>query len=195
MIVRMCRVNCTVEAPEPKHSNTFLRTTMEQEKSEHWTGFHWGMLLLRIGLAAIFIYFHGWGKIVGGQETWVSYGERFGALLGLEGAGYTYYPVFWGFMAAFSEVIGMTLIALGLLFRPMAILMFITMVVAMASHIDAGEMGAATHPMKLSVVFFCLIITGPGKYALDYFLRDWFSAFLPWGETGETPESDHVLKE
>jgi putative oxidoreductase len=126
-----------------------------------------GILLLRLGIGFMLII-HGYDKLFGGPAKWESLGENMGNV-GIEFA-----PVFWGFMAAFSEAVGGLLVMLGLLFRPACLLLFITMIVAAARHIaDAADLTAkeklmeASHPIELAVVFLSLIFIGPGKYSLD----------------------------
>ena len=75
-----------------------------------------GLLLLRVGIG-VSIFFHGLPKITGGPETWTAIGGTMSNL------GINFAPTFWGFMAAFAETIGGILFALGLFFRPAALLL------------------------------------------------------------------------
>jgi len=61
----------------------------------------YGLLILRIGIGGMFI-FHGAPKMFGWPERW----ERIGA--SMASVGIKFVPVFWGFMASFSEFIGGT---------------------------------------------------------------------------------------
>ena len=121
-----------------------------------------GLLILRLGIGASMMLFHGWGKITGGPERWSGLGKHMGQL-GIEFA-----PAFWGFAAAFSEFFGSILIVLGLFFRPAAGLLAFTMLVAMLRHLNlpAGESGAgwkgASHALEFFVVYVALIYTGGG---------------------------------
>jgi putative oxidoreductase len=119
-----------------------------------------GLLVIRIGFGAGFLFYHGWGKLTSGPERWAQVGgamEHFGI-----GFGHT----FFGFLAAFSESFGGLLIALGLFFRPVCALLFVTMFVAMVSHYASGR-GSPAHAAKNMFVFLGLIFVGPGKYSLD----------------------------
>src|SRR5690349_759014 len=87
-----------------------------------------GLLLLRIGIGIMFMV-HGCPKIMGGAEKWEGLGNSMGSL------GIHFWPVFWGFMAAFAEFGGGILLALGLFFRPAAFLLFVTMFVAVIKHL------------------------------------------------------------
>jgi len=119
-----------------------------------------GLLILRLGIGAMFIY-HGTPKILGGPQMWVKVG---GAMAGL---GITFAPSFWGFMAAFSEFGGGILLILGLAFRPACALLSITM--AVAAHMLLTKVGllAASQAIEDGVLFLSLILIGPGKYSFD----------------------------
>ncbi|MGV8963112.1 MAG: DoxX family protein [Candidatus Saccharimonadaceae bacterium] len=125
-----------------------------------------GILVLRIGFGIIFII-HGLPKLLGGVEAWTQLGSTMSMV------GITFTPAFWGFMAAASEAIGGLFILLGLLQRPVAILLVMTMLIALTMHISGGDpFGVYSNALKALVVFIALAITGPGKYSLDYlFLR------------------------
>lgn len=121
-----------------------------------------GLLVLRIGIGIIFI-FHGFPKLMGGVETWTQLGSTM-SLVGISFA-----PAFWGFMAAAAEAIGGLFIILGMLHRPVALLLVGTMVVAVLMHVTAGDpFGVYSNALKGLVVFIALTFTGPGKYSLDY---------------------------
>lgn len=119
------------------------------------------LLVLRVGLGFMMVL-HGYPKLFAGPEKW---GKLGGAMANM---GITYAPEFWGFMAAFSESIGGALLILGLLFRPAAILLFFTMLVAAMKHLYAGEtVMDSSHAIELGIVFFAMIILGPGRYSMD----------------------------
>ncbi len=123
-----------------------------------------GLLILRLGVGISYMYFHGWGKISGGPETWVRYGGN------MEHFGIAFLPTFWGFMAAFSEFVGGFLIAIGFLFRPAAVLILLTMIVATTMHVVTGQGGPA-HSLKMAFVFAGLIFIGPGRYSIDAWIH------------------------
>jgi putative oxidoreductase len=123
-----------------------------------------GLLILRLGVGISYMYFHGWGKISGGPETWANYGGS------MEHFGITFWPTFWGFMAAFSEFFGGLLVAIGLFFRPAVTLIFVTMVVATTGHIVTG-IGGPAHSLKMAFVFAGLVFIGPGKYSVDAWIH------------------------
>ena len=124
----------------------------------------WGLLVLRIGIGIIFM-FHGFPKLMGGVETW----SQLGSTMSLVGISFA--PVFWGFIAAAAEAIGGVFIILGLLQRPVALMLVGTMIVAVLMHVTAGDpFGIYSNALKALVVFIALTLTGPGKYSIDYML-------------------------
>jgi len=128
-----------------------------------------GLLALRVGLGAAFIV-HGWPKLVGGPEVWTKYGGHFAKAIGMGS-----WPESLGFMASImgllsgvTEVGGGLLLILGLMMRPAAFLLFVTMIVAMLFHISIGDgFGGYSHAMESAIIFFGLIFVGPGKHSLD----------------------------
>ncbi len=123
-----------------------------------------GLLVVRLGFGLGFLYFHGWTKLVGGPERWSQVG---GAMsnLGID-VGHT----FFGFLASFSESIGGILFAAGFLFRPAAILIGCTMIIASIQHIVTGN-GTPAHAVKNTFVALGFVLVGPGKYSVD----DWLA--------------------
>ncbi len=127
----------------------------------HYRYRDFGLLLLRVGIGAMFIL-HGLPKLMGGPEKWVQLGQA------MELVGISQLPVFWGFMAGFAEVGGGILLALGLLFRPACFLLLITMIVATIRHAVGGDgFGGYSHAAEAAILFFSLLFIGPGKYSLD----------------------------
>lgn len=125
-----------------------------------------GLLVLRIGVGLIFII-HGVPKLMGGVEGWTQLGSTMSIV------GISFAPAFWGFMAAATEVVGGLFIILGLLHRPVAVMLVFTMIVAVLMHVTAGDpFTVYSNALKALVVFVALAITGPGVYSVDYrFLR------------------------
>ena len=119
-----------------------------------------GLLIFRLGFGLCFLFFHGWGKLTGGPETWAGVG---GAMSNLGiGFGHT----FFGFLAAFVESIGGLMIAAGLFYRPIMAMLGFTMFMASLNHIVSGQ-GSPAHSLKNMFVCFGLLPLGPGKYSLD----------------------------
>lgn len=122
---------------------------------------HIGLLVLRIGIGISF-FFHGLPKLTGGVETWTGVGSTMGIL------GINFAPAFWGFMAAVAETVGGVLFALGLFFRPAALLLVFTMIMAMVMHLSMGDpFMKYSHAMEALILFVAMTIAGPGRYSLD----------------------------
>lgn len=121
-----------------------------------------GLLLLRLGLGTMMIV-HGFPKIAGGQEMWAQIGGSM-KLIHID-----FLPVVWGFLAAATETFGGFLLILGLLFRPVNILLVFTMIIASLVHLSDPKqgLGEASHAIELAIVFFSLLFIGPGKYSID----------------------------
>ena len=120
-----------------------------------------GLLLMRIGLGIMFMY-HGYPKLLGGPDMWTSVGGA------MKHVGIGFYPVGWGLLAAVTETFGGFLILLGLAFRPAALLLTITMIIAATMHLKTGDgLNGASHAIEAAVVFFALFFIGPGKYSVD----------------------------
>lgn len=120
-----------------------------------------GLLLLRLGIGAMFLY-HGWPKLTGGPEKW----EKIG--MAMRYAGVYAAPTYWGLAAAVSEFAGGICLILGLFFRPACLLLTATMAVAANMHLGKGEgVLAASHAIELGILFFSLLIIGPGRYSVD----------------------------
>ena len=98
----------------------------------------------------------------GGPAKWKMIGSA------MKYVGIDTFPVFWGFMASFSELFGGILLLLGLFFRPACTLLVCTMIVAATMHISRGDgFVRASHAIEAGILFFSLIFIGPGKYSVD----------------------------
>ncbi|MCP4481540.1 MAG: DoxX family protein [bacterium] len=122
---------------------------------------HLGLLILRLGLGGTFIL-HGWPKLMGGIQTWKWLGSSMTTF------GITFYPEFWGFLAACTEFFGAILILLGLFTKQAAFFLFIVMFVAVSMHISKNDnFNQSSHAIELGIVFLSLLFTGAGKYSID----------------------------
>jgi len=119
-----------------------------------------GVLILRvfIGLAMLT---HGWGKMFGGLD---------GFAQGLAGMGIPL-PAVSAFLAAFAESFGAILLAIGLLTRPAAFLIAVTM--AVAALVAHGGEGFAAQEMAWLYFFPALLffLKGGGKWSIDALIR------------------------
>jgi putative oxidoreductase len=98
----------------------------------------------------------------GGPELWTQLGSVMNEFK------VTQYHMVWGFLAAFAEFGGGILLVLGFLARPAALMMFLTMVVALVKHITGGDnFQTYSHALEMAVVFFGLMFVGPGRFSID----------------------------
>lgn len=130
------------------------------------------LLVIRLGVGVSVLAFHGYGKITGGPERWAATGGDMSNL------GITFAPAFWGFMAAFAEFFCSILLMLGVFFRPAALLLAFTMLVAVLHHLNLPADNArsgwsgASHALELLAVYVGLFLAGPGRYAFKLIPRD-----------------------
>ena len=118
-----------------------------------------GLLIIRLGFGLMMAFGHGLGKIPPSQ------GFIDGAVAGMGLPA----PELFAWLAALSEFLGGLLIALGLLTRPAAAFLSVTMAVAFfvthggaLSGDNSGEMA-----FLYLVVGVALAVAGAGRYALD----------------------------
>ena len=121
----------------------------------------YSLLILRVIASVMMIINHGWNKILAGQEKWNRLGTALTDFIGIE-----FMSVFFGFMAAFSESIGMVMVIFGIFTRPAAFLLLFTMFVASMNHLVDGEFPELA--IMYLIVMLVLLISGPGKFSLDY---------------------------
>ena len=88
------------------------------------------------------------------------------------------FPIFFSYLAAFTELIGAPLIAIGFLTRPAAVGLFSTMCVAMYHHILTA--GFNIPYLELSAVyaacFLFFAINGAGLFSTDALVANWLDA-------------------
>ena len=123
--------------------------------------------ILRITVGLCIAFGHGLGKIAGGSEKWMVSGS-----LGLKSIGVESFHTFFGFMASFSELAGGFLLAIGLLVKPSAILLAITMAFAVLFHIQSGNPGVEFAAIY-GIIFLYFGLTGPGRFSIDSKLFGW----------------------
>ena len=121
------------------------------------------LLILRSITGLLMFFGHGLSKITAGSERWEKLGHAFTDLIGLDA-----FHMFFGFLASFSESIGALLVALGLCTRFSSFFLFFTMGIASLKHLIEGDFSE----LALIYALICLVImiSGEGKYSLDYYL-------------------------
>lgn len=126
------------------------------------TSINFALLIIRVGIGVIMMV-HGYPKIIGGTEKWEGLGSA------MENVGVEFFPVFWGFMAAFAEFFGGLMLVLGFLHIAAAFLLAFTMLIAFLMHFFNGDsFGSYSQSLKLLVIFVGLMFSGPGKFSIDY---------------------------
>jgi putative oxidoreductase len=121
--------------------------------------------VLRLCTGIAMLYYHGWSKILSDSLRWERLGSSLSQWIGLDAL-----AVPLGFMAAFSESIGSLLIALGLLTRPAAFLLGITMLVASSKKLSEAGIDDSELPLLFLMLSVVVLLKGPGKYSLDRIL-------------------------
>lgn len=120
-----------------------------------------GLLILRI-LMGITLMYHGLIKFQGGEEKLIATGSAL-RFFGITG-GY----LALGAFAAFVELVGGFLTALGLFTRPSAFFMVGTLFVATVMVMITKGFDPAGHAMDDMFAYIGILIAGPGKYSLDH---------------------------
>ena len=103
------------------------------------------------------------------------------------------FPIFFSYVAAYTELIGAPLVALGLFTRPAALGLFATMCVAMYHHVKVA--GLSIPYLELSMLyaacFLFFSVNGAGLFSLDAQIGSWLnSRFSVWQEVKLETSSD-----
>ncbi|MFM7427369.1 MAG: DoxX family protein [Elainella sp.] len=88
------------------------------------------------------------------------------------------FPIFFSYLAAFTELLGAPLVAIGLLTRPAALGLFGTMCVAMYHHVLVA--GLSLPYLELSAIyaacFLFFLVNGGGLFSTDALVANWLDA-------------------
>ena len=121
-----------------------------------WQQTSWAILRTVVGIMMI----HNGLDKLGNVE---SFAQAYVAYLGLP------FPIFFSYVAAYTELIGAPLVALGLFTRPAALGLFFTMLVAMYHHIKVAGLSLAY--LELSAIyaasFLFFSVNGAGLFSFD----------------------------
>ena len=127
-----------------------------------WNQSSWAILRVVVGIMMIH---NGLDKL----SNIESFAEAYVAYLGLP------FPVFLSYIAAYTELIGAPLVAIGLFTRPAALGLFSTMLVAMYHHISVAGLSFAY--LELSAIyaaaFFFFLVNGAGLFSFDALIVNW----------------------
>ena len=117
----------------------------------------YGPLLLRLGLAAVFIV-HGYPKLFGGLVGTAQFFESIGIRPGK----------FWALVVGIVEFFGGILLIVGLFVQPVAILLAINMIVAIWKvKFSKGFSGGYEFDLILLIMALALLVLGGGAYSID----------------------------
>lgn len=121
-----------------------------------------GLLILRLMLAVVFV-FHGAQKLFGWFD---GYGLT-NTAKAFESMNFPL-PMASAIAAGSAEFFGAIFLALGLFFRPAALVMAFTMFVASYVHLPAGFAApkGLEYPLTLAIALLTLAFTGSGRFAL-----------------------------
>ena len=130
------------------------------------TAFQISWTILRV-VAGVVMVHNGLDKLANIE----SFANAYVAYLGLP------FPITLSYMAAFTELIGAPLVALGLFTRPAAMGLVFTMLVAMYHHIKVA--GFSIPYLELSALYAAtslfFVINGGGRFSLDALLANVFN--------------------
>jgi putative oxidoreductase len=126
-----------------------------------------GLLLLR-GSGGLFLsLLHGWRKI-NGLYDYLIHGEAWRFVHTVESLGFPM-PIFFASLAALIEFLGGLLFAVGLFTRYVAILIALTMTVAVYRHL-ISDMRYELAALFLLISLY-MTVRGPGRFSLDRVLK------------------------
>ncbi|GAB4132282.1 MAG: hypothetical protein Fur0046_01890 [Cyanobacteria bacterium J069] len=122
-----------------------------------------------------------------------SFAEAYVKVIGLP------FPIFFSYLAAYTELLASPLLVLGLFTRPAALGLFSTMLVAIYHHIKVA--GLSIPYLELSTlyaaVFLFFTINGGGLLSVDALLSGWLTATLGGSQAKsvEALENNYQLSE
>lgn len=127
-----------------------------------WQQTSWAILRAVVG---IMIIHNGIDKL----SNIESFAQAYVAYIGLP------FPIFFSYVAAFTELIGAPLLIIGLLVRPAAFGLFATMCVAMYHHVLVA--GLSIPYLELSAIyaacFLFFTVNGAGLFSSDALITNW----------------------
>ena len=150
------------------------------------TAFQISWTILRI-VAGVVMVHNGLDKLANIE----SFAQAYVAYLGLP------FPITLSYMAAFTELIGAPLVALGLFTRPAAMGLFFTMLVAMYHHVKVA--GLSIPYLELSALyaatFLFFVINGGGRFSVDALLANVLNGLRTNQTNGKRASLEDVFKQ
>lgn len=123
--------------------------------SELSKNYNIGLLLIRVGVAVVFIY-HGWGKLTGIEGVQQFFGNIGIPLTGI-----------MAWVVAVIEFVGGIMVLTGFKIRIPSILLAIVMIVALLTVKISAGFEQARVDILLLMMTIALAFMGPGGYSLD----------------------------
>lgn len=115
-----------------------------------------GLLILRVGIGAMMLFGHGWGKLVNFSNISATFPDPLGVGSQVSLA-----------LAIFAEVVCALALMLGIFTRFAVIPLLITMIVAAFIVHSADPWGKKEFALLYALPFLTLIFTGPGSFSID----------------------------
>lgn len=133
----------------------------------YWSQGTWAILRVVVGL---FMIHNGIDKLSDVE----SFAQAYVEVIGLP------FPIFFSYVAGYTELIAAPLVALGLFTRPAALLNFATMAVADYHHVLVA--GFSVPYLELATIyaaaFLFFTVNGGGLFSFDTFIGNWLSERL-----------------
>ena len=133
----------------------------------YWSQGAWAILRVVVGL---FMIHNGIDKLSDVE----SFAQAYVEVIGLP------FPIFFSYVAGYTELIAAPLVSLGLFTRPAALLNFATMAVADYHHVLVA--GFSVPYLELATIyaaaFLFFAVNGGGLFSLDTFIGNWLSERL-----------------
>ncbi|WAL62157.1 DoxX family protein [Thermocoleostomius sinensis] len=143
----------------------FLIRSLKFTQSENvWFQLTW--TLLRVGVGLLMIH-NGLDKLADVQK----FADGVVSFIGLP------YPVFFTYCAAYVELVGAILLAVGLLTRFNAAALFATMLIAIYFHLKGNGLQVAPLEMAslYALCFLLFLVNGGGRLTIDARLLQWLT--------------------
>lgn len=122
-----------------------------------------GLLVMRLGYAALLVGFHGWARFHRAFD-FVVHGTPW-TFVGLVGRLHFPFPAVFAVLSAMSESVGVLFVAAGFFTRWAAVIVAFNMAVALTNELLKGD------PIELPGLYFLgalvILILGPGRLSLD----------------------------
>lgn len=145
------------------HTKSLFQSLLKPNvQPNFWNQTTWAILRVVVGIMMIH---NGLDKL----SNIESFAEAYVAYIGLP------FPIFLSYVAAYTELIGAPLVAIGLFTRPAALGLFSTMLVAMYHHISVAGLSIAY--LELSAIyascFLFFLVNGAGLFSTDALIVNW----------------------